>query len=266
MIAVGIALAVSSSHKTIERDPEEHASAQNRGMTTSTLHYDNLDYVEIPSSISSVIKEYTGFTVSFNPTCHTPNWVGWELLGTETEGTASRSDKFWQDTDVDGCPTTDDYKNSGFDRGHMCPAADQKWDPKAMTDCFSLANITPQAHTLNAGAWSTLEKRCRNWAKRDSAIVIIAGPIFEKSDSQRIGRSGVRVPGAFFKVIAAPYLKTPRAIGFVYPNMSSPGNMQNYVMTIDQIEELTGYDFFSSLPDDIENKIEATTSFTEWNH
>lgn len=134
-----------------------------------------------------------------------------------------------------------------------------------MEDCFVLANICPQDHALNAGAWKTLEEKERQWARRDSLIVIVAGPIYEKSDTQRIGEAGVRVPSAFFKVLLAPALDKPRAIGFVYPNMTAPGNMQNYSMTVDEVEQITGYDFFYNLPDDIENEVESKASFKEWN-
>lgn len=224
----------------------------------------DLDFARVPEGMPEQIVEYEGFRVSFNKSNRTPNWVGWELLGSETEGTVKRSDKFWQDTDVEGCPSHADYKGSGYDRGHLCPAADQKWSIKAMDDCFSMANMAPQDHALNAGAWATLEDKERAWAKRDSAIVIIAGPIYENNDTKRIGACGVRVPGAFYKVIIAPYLKEPRGIGFVYPNMSSPGNMANYAMPIDEVEKITGIDFFCNLPDDLEWKIESQTSFKEW--
>lgn len=223
-----------------------------------------IDMAKVASGTPEQIVEYEGFRVSFNKDNKTPNWVAWELLGSETDGMEKRSDKFWQDTSVDGCPLPSDYTRSGYDRGHLCPAADQKWSARAMEDCFSMANMSPQAHALNSGAWATLEKKERAWAQRDSAIVIIAGPIYQKSDTERIGDAGVRVPSAFFKVIIAPYLDKPRGIGFVYPNMSAPGNMQNYSMTIDEVEKLTGIDFFYNLPDDIENAIESTTSFKEW--
>lgn len=223
-----------------------------------------LDYARVPEGTPEQIVEYEGFRVSFNPENRTPNWVAWELLGSETSGEHKRTNNFWQDNGVKNCPSPKDYSNSGYDRGHLCPAADQQWSQKAMADCFSMANMAPQDHALNAGAWNTLEKKERQWAQRDSAIVIIAGPIYEDSDSQRIGDAGVRVPGAFFKVMIAPYLDEPRGIGFIYPNMSSPGNMANYAMTIDQVEEITGYDFFYNLPDDIEEKIESTASFKAW--
>lgn len=229
----------------------------------SPNHIEGLDDVRIPAGIPSQVKDYTGFRLSFNNSTRIPNWVAWELLATETDGASSRSNKFWQDSEIDGCPSTADYRGSGYDRGHMCPAADQKWDQQAMSDCFTFANMCPQDHSLNSGAWSTLENKERLWAQRDSALVIVAGPIFNSPKKNTIG-DGVRVPDAFFKAILAPYVKEPRTIAFVYPNMSSPGNMQNYVITVDQLEEITGFDFFSSLPDELENKIESIASFKEW--
>lgn len=259
LIAVGI-YGISGSDRTgqtVENKPLSKTSE-------SDLDRDFLS-VAIPSGIAGQLKDYEGFRVSFNSDNHTPNWVAWELLGVETDGPKSRYNKFWQDDEIEGCPVTGDYSYSGYDRGHMCPAADQKWSEQAMIDCFSLANIVPQDNALNTGAWKTLENKERAWAKRDSAILIVAGPIYEDSDTQRIGNAGVRVPSAFFKVLAAPYLDSPRGIAFVYPNMSSPGNMENYVMTIRDVEKLTGYDFFHNMPDDLEEAIETKASFRDWN-
>lgn len=220
--------------------------------------------VRIPDSLKSQLKDYEGFRVSFNSRNRTSNWVAWELLRSETSGASGRSNKFWTDAEIDNCPSTGDYTRSGYDRGHLCPAADQKWSDQAMEDCFVMANITPQDHALNSGAWATLETKERAWAERDSALLIVAGPVYTDQDKRMIG-SGVRVPGAFFKVLVAPYLEQPRGIAFVYPNMSAPGNMQNYVMTIDDVEKLTGFDFFYNLPDDVENEVESKASFAEWN-
>ena len=232
--------------------------------TIGKVNAEALDYAKVPDGTPEQMVEYEGFRVSFNKENKTPNWVAWELLGSETNGAQSRYNTFWQDTNVEGCPGTYDYSNSGYDRGHLCPAADQKWSQQAMIDCFSLTNMAPQDHALNSGAWATLEKKERQWAQRDSAIVIIAGPIYNSTDTKRIGENGVRVPGAFFKVIIAPYVDEPRGIGFIYPNMSSPGNMRNYAMSIDEVEKITGIDFFPNLPDDIEDRIESTVSFKDW--
>ncbi len=256
-----------SSETTAPEARKQSASGMRESVSNNVQgvrHYDNLDYVVIPSSIVSQDCEYEGFRLSFNEHNRTPNWVAWELLENEINGENTRHNKFWKDINVKGCPTTNDYRSSGYDRGHMCPAADQKWSQKAMDDCFVMANMCPQDHALNSGAWNTLENKGRNWVKRDSALVIVAGPIYSKDDTTTIG-GGVLVPGAFFKAILAPYVEKPRAIAFVFPNMSAPGNMQNYVMTVDDLEKLTGYDFFSSLPDSIENDVESVASFREWN-
>jgi len=230
-----------------------------------TQNYGDLLKVTLPANTPSQIKQYNGFTLSFNKNNSTPNYVAWELLASETDGTNSRTNKFWKDHEIDGCPAPSDYKNSGYDRGHMIPAADQKYSQDAMNDSFSMANITPQDHALNSKAWASLEKKCRLWAQRDSALIIIAGPIYTPQDNIRIGYQGIKVPSAFFKVIIAPYLQNPRGIAFIYPNMRAPGNMQNYSTTIREVEKITGFDFFPTLPDQIENQIETTSSFKEWN-
>lgn len=233
-------------------------------VTPTPAHYDGLENVTIPQDLTSQIKEYTGFTLSYNKDNRTPNYVAWELLGTEVSTEWPRNDNFWQDSEIEGCTKHSDYTGSGFDRGHMCPAADQKWSEQAMIDCFVMANMCPQLHDLNAGAWEKLEEKERTWAKRDSAVMIIAGPIYSEGETY-IEKSKVRVPDAFFKVLLAPYLDAPRGIAFVYPNMKCPGNMQDYATSIDEVEKITGFDFFKELPDDIEEKVEATYSFTDWN-
>lgn len=278
LVATAAFLAITPACDKIKKNREaflalSEARAENvnsAASTASSIDRKNIpahaEIPDIPASIPSQIKDYTGFTVSFNKENGTPNWSAWELLAEETDGAESRgSRKFWKDADIAGCLDTKDYTNSGYDRGHLCPAADMKWSTQAMNDCFSMANITPQNHSLNAGAWSTLEKKCRNWAQRDGGLLICAGPIYEASDKATIGGGKARVPSAFFKVIVAPYIDRPRGIAFIYPNMSAPGNMANYSMTIDEAEQITGYDFFPKLPDDIEKAVESTVSFNEWN-
>ena len=266
LIVVGCIIAFNTAAESDFVKEELQPTAEHHSLSSKLpRHYPGLENVVIKKGTPEQIKEYTGFTVSFNKDNHTPNYVAWELLGNEIAYDIERSNKFWQDNEIEGCPTTKDYTNSGYDRGHLCPAADQKWSREAMTDCFVMANICPQDHDLNAGAWNTLENKERQWAQRDSAIMIIAGPIYDDNDTKRIGNAGVRVPSAFFKAFLAPYIDQPRAIAFVYPNMSSPGNMQDYAMSIDDLEEYLGYDLFSALPDDIENLVEAKYSFTEWN-
>lgn len=253
-VVVGIFAYRSSNNDNVRKSPDA---------PTRTRHYPDLEMTE-GAPDKNTVKRYEGFTVSFNPDNRTPHWVGWELLSSEADGRETRSDRFWQDWTLDGCPSPDDYKRSGYDKGHLCPAADQKWSAEAMSDCFVMANMAPQDHALNAGAWKTLEEKERLWAQRDSALIIVAGPIYQNNDRNTIG-DGVRIPSAFFKVLLAPYVDKPRAIGFIYPNMKSPGNMVDYSMSVDEVEKITGLDFFSTLPDEIEEEIEKYHDFKIWN-
>lgn len=209
---------------------------------------------------------YKGMVMSFNPQAHVPNWVAWELTADEATGTEPRANNFQPDPDVEGCPTLSDYRGSGYDRGHMAPAADMKWDPEAMAQSFLLTNMCPQDHALNAGSWKKLEEKCRLWAMADSAIIIIAGPVLTDPATQFIGESMVVVPERFFKVILSPYGPEPRGIGFIMPNSRVPGGMQACAVSIDSVEAVTGHDFFSALPDDVERAVESQCKFNYWSN
>lgn len=207
------------------------------------------------------LLQYAGMDVSFNPDLHIPNWVAWELLGEETTGGNARSNRFVPDPGVAASATTDDYRNSGFDRGHMAPAGDMKWSREAMDETFYLTNICPQNKSLNTGAWKKLEEKCRQWARRDSAIIVVCGPILTDSIDQRIGATGVAVPKRFFKVVLAPYAVPARGIGFIMANSSGNPGMQQTAVSIDDVERATGLDFFFNLPDDIESAVESVSDF-----
>lgn len=220
--------------------------------------------ISAPGTQENIIN-YTGMTVSFNPRYHIPNWVAWELTADEVNGAMPRNDKFQQDPNVPGCPRPQDYTRSGYDRGHMAPAGDMKWSEDAMHESFYMTNMCPQLHSLNSGAWKSLEEKCRQWAMLDSSLIIIAGPVLRRNPpTEYLGDSGVAVPNEFFKVILAPKANPIRAIGFIMPNGKVPGGMQQAAVSVDEVEAITGHDFFSELPDDIENLIESQNQFHLW--
>lgn len=239
--------------------------ADNRQPTTS-INTNEIEHIVIPLEIPNDTYHYTGFTVHFNRDTHIPNCTVHELTRDEVNGKSQRNNNFYQDENVIGCPTLDDYKFSGYDRGHMVPAGDMKWDKQAMSDCFSLANMIPQKKALNSGAWNKLEQKFRDWANRDSAIIVITGSIVTKDDLNiTIGESGVVVPSFVFKIALAPYATPMRAIAFIYPNKKATGGLDKHVVSVDEVENATGMDFFSSLPDDIENEVEAVSDLNQWN-
>ena len=223
----------------------------------------SLEEVKFPSSTDNMKIVYKGFTVYFNSRHHIPNCVIYELTGKETEGQFPRYKNFLADEQVAGCANPWDYTHSGYTRGHMAPAADMKWDREAMKESFYMTNICPQKTALNSGGWNKLENKIRDWARRDSAIIVATGPIL--SDNMKtIGESRVAVPEHFYKVILAPYATPERAIAFIYPNGSSKGSVSKYAVTIDEVELLTGIDFFSSLDDDAEEQIESHINLLQW--
>ena len=162
-----------------------------------------------------------GYTVSYNREHNLPNWVAWELTPEKLVERESRTDKFLPDPDLPEAEavTTDDYKRSGWDRGHMCPAGDNRWHWRAMQESFYMTNICPQNHNLNRGDWKELEEACREWAQREGKIYIVCGPILYRQRHKTIGREHrITVPEAFFKVVLCPTSNPPRALGFIYKN------------------------------------------------
>jgi len=155
---------------------------------------------------------------------------------------------------------------SGYDRGHMCPAGDNKWNRTAQDQTFLMTNICPQNHNLNKNDWNDLEQLCRTWARRYNRIYIVCGPVLRGNSHKTIGRERnkrITVPEAFYKVVLRMG-KNPVAIGFIYENVGSRQPMRQTVRSIDEIEQLTGIDFFSALDDDIERRIEAKSDLSEW--
>lgn len=228
----------------------------------------SLTDLEIPAPLSGkseIILRRVGYTVSYNPELRIPNWVACHLTAERLAGAASRKNaKFCEDNDVsEPRATTYDYINSRYDRGHMCPAADNKWSQQAMDETFLMTNICPQKGSLNRGGWNSLEIQCRKWAEEYGDIYIVAGPILYKGKHKRIGENKVVVPEAFFKVVLC-LRDEPKAIGFIYKNARSEGDKADYVNSIDQVERITGIDFFPTLPDSIENRVEAAADYYIW--
>ena len=210
----------------------------------------------------SQIIRHIGYTTSYNAETKIPNYVAWTLTPERFEDVVSRTDKFLPDPEVADPVTTDDYRNSGYDRGHMCPAADNKWDKEAMRESFYMTNICPQHHNLNRGDWKELEDACRDWTMECGKLHVVAGPILYRKEHQRIGDSRVVVPEAFFKVILSP--EPLKAIGFIYKNTSGNHPLDAYVNSVDEVERITGMDFFPNLPDSIEEVVEKAYNLEEW--
>ena len=218
--------------------------------------------LEIPKTVGKrdeMVIRHLGYTVSYNNFYKTPNWVAWELTRQETEGDEERTNKFLPDPELpEPRVTTSDYTRSGYDRGHMAPAADMKWSSRAMKESFYMSNICPQNRKLNRNDWGDLEESCRKWAEKYGTVHIACGPIYDTKSPKRIGKNRVAVPDRFFKVVLIYNRKNPMAMGFLFDNKAHHQNLKNYMVTVDKVEEETGLDFFPKVPDSIEERIEST--------
>ena len=216
------------------------------------------------TNASEIIIKKKAYIVSYNPDTKVPNWVAWHLTDLHTDGPVGRSNAFFADYAVPSPRATiEDYKGSGWSRGHMCPAGDNKWDSVAMAESFSLINVCPQNARLNSGLWNSIEIDCRTWAKRFQDIYIVCGPVFYRQGHEVIGDNEVYVPEAFFKVVLC-LNGTPKGMGVVVKNTAGTKKRDLYYNSIDQVERITGMDFFPSLPDDIEVEIESKLDLDQW--
>lgn len=226
------------------------------------------DYLALPASLKGVDEQilmHKSYAVSYNRRTRLANWVAWHLTSGHTHGSVERPQRaFHDDEDVDNCTHYWEYNNSrAYNRGHLCPAGDNKWDKDAMYDSFLMTNVLPQHHSLNSGVWNDIEIQCREWARNEGDIYIVSGPIFyenRKGEPKTLGKNKIPIPDAFFKVVMSNR-GSGKGIGFVCENHYCGNNMNDFVVNIDDVEQITGIDFFPALPDDLEEEIESSLKF-----
>lgn len=213
-----------------------------------------------------IIVKHTAYTLSFNKETNLANWVAWTLTSGKSSGKYSRTDDFRADELLPINHRIDEtaYRGTGYDRGHMCPAADNKWSYQAMSESFLMSNICPQDPELNKVWWEHLEEAERRWARQEGKVYICCGPIFSGNSTTRL-ECDVTVPDAFFKVILSLKKNDEKAIGFYYVNDARRQTMEFALRSVDEIERITGYDFFSNVVDEIENKVEQFANLRKWN-
>ena len=225
--------------------------------------------IDIPLSVrkkAGQILYRRGYVVSYNKDTKTPNWVAWHLTAAHTEGDASRPNAgaFHEDIEVpEPRANNEDFKGSGWSRGHMCPAGDNKWDSTAMYESFLLTNVCPQHANLNSRVWNQIEISCRQWAAKYGDLYIVCGPIYFNQEHDTIGYNRVVVPEAFFKVVLCLNDK-PKGIGFICRNTDGNKKKDLYVHSINQIERITGYTFFPHLSPSVTELVKSKGDLKEW--
>lgn len=223
----------------------------------------------VPEGSQLSLKEF--FALSYNNEHEQPDWVAWQI-SPQSYGPWRRDNDFRRDPDiVDGSSYETQFRNSGFDRGHLAPASEFSFGQSAMSQTFLMSNISPQNPDFNRhGLWRKLELFIKERIELDQEYFIIAGPILSsalpKLPDSVGGDSRVSIAEKFFKAIICLRCRRPRGIAFVFPNSGSAKDIfsDDFVFSIDELERKLGIDLFYQLDDKLENSIERQIDLSMW--
>ena len=225
------------------------------------------------------LREFKYYSLCYRESYEQAEWSAECIKSSMLEKNAIRSNDFRPDEKIStGSATLADYKSSGYDRGHLVPAADMSFDQEAMSETFYMSNMSPQAPQFNRGIWVNLETQVRAWAQKFGKIYVVSGPVLNKSAEEfsSIGKNQVSVPEFYYKVILAPVYKddddkkkpedseSVTAIGFIIPNQKCEKEFWDYAVSVDEVENITNIDFFSRLEDSLEIQIESAFRLENW--
>lgn len=224
-----------------------------------TFHYSPL------SSHNYQILQYQHYSLAYSETHEQAAWVAYELTAEQLNNKiAGRKDDFREDRRITtGCSSLKDYKRSGYDRGHLAPAADFCFSSTAMSESFFMSNMSPQLPGFNRGIWKKLEEKVREFALQNEKIYVITGGILEDA-LPSIGPNQVAIPNYYYKVLLDYSEPQIKAIAFLLPHQSSSQSLQSFSISIDSVESLTGLDFFPQLGDSLQSLLEATNDPLPW--
>lgn len=258
LIAILIIVGLYSYEHFLSEEESTEIIEEGAAVKTDTNEY------FLPSSTTGQIVHHENYSLSYNETHEQAEWVAYELKKTHLSSTNYKRPYFEIDKAVKtGAAHWRNYKKSGYDKGHLCPAGDRRFTKEAHDETFLTSNISPQEHKFNAGIWNTLEQKVRYWARKYDGVFVITGGVL-KGKMKAIGDEDVSVPNQFYKVLIDNNTGNTKMIAFLMPHKDSNQPLYKFVVSVDEIEELTGINFFAQLEDDIENKLEASSSYKGW--
>lgn len=236
---------------------------------TEKKDYNEEQLFFLPASKNANIIRHKHYALSYSEKYEVAEWVAYELTRDQlNRKRVKREDNYRTDPKVrTKSATTYDYRGSGYDRGHLVPVGDRKFSFEAMDETFFMSNISPQERHFNGGIWRELEELVRDWARKYRKVYVAAGPVLTERPKDRIGNNKVAVPKAFYKVILDISEPEMKGIGFIIPNETSEKPLAEYAVSIDEVEELTGIDFFPDLMDEkLEKKLESKFNNRLWQY
>ncbi len=219
----------------------------------------------LPAEVNGHQKlTYTQFTLSYNEEHEQPDWVAYELTKDEAAMSRDRCNCFAKDDDVTtGSATKADYRSTGFDRGHLCPAADNNMSDQANRESFLMSNMSPQLPSFNRGIWADLEFWVRYQAEIHDTVYVVTGAVFVNSLGT-LGSNEVTIPGYFYKALLRFDGTKAKTIGFLLPHVGATGRIEDYVVPVNTLETLTGLDFYPELSNSVENRVESQYELRKW--
>ena len=249
-----ISLIIYLFYPTSSKDGNEPSKIQ---VNESTFNY-------LPTSTTNHIISHDYYTLSYNEKYEQAEWVAYELKKEHLTKTNRKRPYFIQDRKVTSKSAHyKNFKNTGYSKGHLCPAGDRKFSEAAFNETFLTSNISPQNLKFNAGIWNRLEQKTRYWASKERKLYVVTGGILNEN-LPTIGTEKVAVPKFFYKILFDNTEPDIKVIAFLIPHQESKKPLYEFVVSIDRIEQLTGLDFFPALPDTIENNLEKNSNYKNW--
>ncbi|GIZ09096.1 endonuclease [Flavobacterium sp. UMI-01] len=240
------------------QNPENHHT----NLKDSTLNSGWKSY--LPKFSKHQVIHHRYYSLSYNEQAEQAEWVAYELKKSYLKNNDFKRPYFVQDPKV-FTQSADwrNYKNSGYDKGHLCPAGDMEFNLEAYNETFFTSNIAPQNREFNGGIWNRLENKVRYWAEKNNGIFVITGGVLTNA-TRTIGQEKVIVPDYFYKIIFKQDKDNPKIIAFLMPNEKSTKALYDYVVSVDAIEKITGIDFFPQLEDSLEEDLEGNIRLKSW--
>lgn len=215
-----------------------------------------------PTSSNGVVYHHEGYSFSYVEDHEQSEWVAYALEKSDFPKNYYERPYFEVDDVVESKSAHwGNYKKSGYNKGHLCPAGDRKKTIELYEETFLMSNVSPQLYDFNSGIWNRLEQKTRYWAEKYNGVYVVSGGVL-KGNLKTIGTENVSVPDYFYKVIMTK--DKSKMIAFLVPHKNSDASLIDFSVSVDDIEKVTGIDFFPELNDKLENELEASSNYKKW--
>lgn len=218
----------------------------------------------LPSSTTGAVVRHGHYTLSYSEAHEQAQWVAYSLRREHLTDHERERPFFIEDPKVgSGSADWRNYRGSGYDRGHLCPAGDRRFSKEAYDETFYTSNISPQDRDFNAGIWNRLEQQVRQWCRKHGDLIVVTGGVLEEG-LEEIGSEGVDVPRAFYKIVLRRQGQDMDALAFLMPGVESSRPLSDFLVSIDSLEVLTGLDFFQGQSQQWQTRVESKRGSTLW--